>query len=168
MSAIFAALTWLIVMVPLSSSAQQVNHCPKSELGDPPRVVYQCAGGLVLEAEAAAALGIVSNGASGRPNTVELTKDGVLVEVEPGSGPFQILTPHAIAAVRGTVYAVDVTDNSTSVFVMRGEVVVSHSDGSEGVSLSPGFGVEVFEGEPLIITRWPSVKVERLLARFGR
>ncbi len=155
-------------MMPLSALAQQASGCSRSELSDPPRVVYQCANGLILEAEAAAMLHIDTTGAQARPESVELTKDGLLIEVEPGSGPFQILTPHAIAAVRGTIYIVDVTDNMTSVFVVRGVVAVSRSSGAEEVDLPAGFGVEVTAQEPLVAKRWPDEKASRLLARFGR
>lgn len=155
-------------MAPLSSLAQQNNGCVRSELADPPRTVYQCASGLVLEAEAAAALGIRDAGAQTRPDVVELTGQGLLVEVEPGSGPFQIRTPQAIAAVRGTVYIVDVSDNKTSVFVTRGEVSVSRLDGSEAVVLTAGMGVEVSDDQPVAGTRWSQEKAARLLARFGR
>lgn len=168
MPQLFAALICLAAMAPMSGMAQQVPGCVSGELGDPPRIVYQCANGLVLEAEAAAALNFQAAGSQARPETVELMKNGVLIEVEPNSGPLQILTPHAIAAVRGTIYAVDVTDTMTAVFVTRGEVAVSRPDGSEQVVLPAGYGVEVSAGQPLVVKLWPQEKVARLLARFGR
>ena len=165
---LFTAMAWFLAIAPSPGLAQQVNGCVRSELTDPARIVYRCEGGLVLEAEAAAALAIGSSGTQGRPRTAELAGKGVLVEVEPGSGPFQILTPQAIAAVRGTVYAVDVEDAVTSVFVVRGEVGVSRPNGSEAVQLAPGEGVTVTAGEPLVVKRWPQEKVDRLLSRFAR
>lgn len=155
-------------MAPMSVYAQQINGCTQSQLTDPPRVVYQCANGLVLEAEAAAALDIQEAPGNARPDTVDLARDGLLIEVEPGSGPFQIRTPQAIAAVRGTEFVVDVQDDMTSVFVTRGEVQVSRANGQEPVSLTPGQGVEVTDDTPLEVKTWPLDKVARLLARFGR
>ncbi|WP_346913688.1 FecR domain-containing protein [uncultured Roseibium sp.] len=165
---LFLAVTCFLAIAPSAGMAQQVNGCVRSELTDPARVVYTCQGGLVLEAEAAASFVIADTGAPGRPVAADLSGKGVLVEVEPGSGPFQILTPQAIAAVRGTVYAVDVEDGVTSVFVVRGEVGVSRPDGSEAVALGAGEGVTVTTGEPLVVKSWPQEKVDRLLARFAR
>jgi len=164
---LLTAFMWFLAIAPSTGMAQQVNGCVQSELTNPARVVYTCEGGLVLEAEAAAALDIGS-GSQGRPQSAELSGKGVLVEVEPGSGPFQILTPQAIAAVRGTVYAVDVEDGVTSVFVVRGKVGVSRPNGSEAVALGAGEGVTVTAAEPLVVKRWPQEKVDRLLARFAR
>lgn len=167
-SAIFSMLSWFVVMAPLSSYAQQINGCTQSQLTDPPRVVYQCGNGLVLEAEAAAALDIQDTSGQAGPQTVDLAADGVFIEVEPGNGPFQIRTPQAIAAVRGTEFVVDVQDQMTSVFVTRGEVQVTRTNGQDAVSLTPGEGVEVTDAAPLEVKRWPLDKVARLLARFGR
>lgn len=151
-----------------SSSAQGITGCAQTDLTDPPRVAYECANGLVLEAEAAALLGDVTQGNAGRPASVELDGRATLIEVDPGSGAFQIQTPHAIAAVRGTEYIVDVTADMTSVFVIRGVVAVSRADGSDTVLLDPGFGVDVSDGNPLAPLRWGTARAEALLARFAR
>ncbi|WP_419914457.1 FecR domain-containing protein [Hoeflea sp.] len=164
---VFAMLS-LAVLSPSALMAQTSIGCTRSELGDPPRTVYQCAGGVTLEAEAAATLGIVESGATGRPTEAEVDSDGVLIEVAPGSGPFQIRTPHAIAAVRGTVYAVDVSGGRTAVFVSEGEVAVSRLDGTDQVLLSPGLGVDVEPGQPVVVRRWPQERVDAFLSRFGR
>ncbi|WP_305989162.1 FecR family protein [Roseibium sp. MMSF_3544] len=165
---VFAMFTLLVTFASGSGSAQTLVGCTSTNLGDPPRVVYQCAGGVVLEAEAAAALGVLANGPNERPTDVEVSSDAVLIEIAPGSGPFQIRTPHAIAAVRGTVYAVDVQDGTTSVFVSEGEVTVSRLDGSDQVLLPAGFGVDVSAGEPVVAREWGAERVARLLSRFGR
>lgn len=161
-------ISLLTVLQPLPLAAQTASGCEQSELGDPPRVVYRCAGGVVLEAEAASALGIVATGTNNRPSDVEVNSNAVLIDVAPGSGPFQIRTPHAIAAVRGTEYVVDVAGDTTSVFVSRGEVIVSRPDGSDPVTLAEGFGADVSPGEPFTARQWPDERVTRLLARFAR
>ncbi|WP_213216097.1 FecR family protein [Roseibium polysiphoniae] len=167
--AIVTALSLLIaVLTPMTLEAQGQVRCETDEVGDPPRVVYQCAGGVILEAEAAASLGILSAGSEGRPMDVEVSSDAVLIEITPGSGLFQIRTPHAIAAVRGTVYLVDVSGGSTSVFVSEGEVAVSRIDGSDTVILKAGFGADVRPGEPFAAREWHQNRVTELLRRFGR
>lgn len=166
--ALFTVCSLLTCLATQPLTAQTLSGCSKTELQDPPRSVYQCAGGITLEAEAATALGIVERQADDRPTDVEVSTDGLYIEVVPGSGPFQIQTPHAIAAVRGTVYVVDVTDDMTAVFVREGEVSVSRADGSDAVLLTPGLGVEVSPGTPLETRRWPAARVDALLDRFGR
>jgi ferric-dicitrate binding protein FerR (iron transport regulator) len=167
-SLIFTMCSMLTAVAVHSAPAQTLSGCTRADHGDPPRVVYQCAGGVTLEAEAATALGITEKRADGRPTDVDVSSDGLYIEVAPGSGPFQIRTPHAIAAVRGTVYLVDVSDTGTAVFVRRGEVSVSHVGGSDQVVLTPGLGVDVVPGEPLETRRWPAARVQSLMSRFGR
>lgn len=166
---LIAAAT-LFALAPQTSNAQASGDCVKTEMSNPARVVYTCGNGLVIEAEAASELTIEAPGATARPTAVSLTSDAVLVELPTGSGPFQILTPHAIASVRGTIYAVDVDGSKTSVFVVRGEVAVGASAGASAgpVTLGPGQGVEVTPGAALEVKRWPAEKAARLLARFGR
>lgn len=165
---IFATLCLLVAMFPHSSAAQTATGCTRSELQSPPRIVYRCAGGILLEAEAAAALGFLDAQANDRPTVVELSSDAILIDVETDSGPFQIRTPHAIAAVRGTLYAVSVSDAVTEVFVSRGEVTVSRPDGADPVVLTAGLGVDVSPGQPLVVRQWQAERVNRLLSRFGR
>ncbi|PVB61123.1 FecR family protein [Labrenzia sp. 011] len=162
------AATLFLAAACVQGNAQDMSGCVKTDVPDPPRIVYQCANGLVFEAEAAAEIAVEKSAAQARPDEVRLTEDAVLIEVEPDSGPFQILTPHAIAAVRGTLFVVDVTQEMTSVFVVRGQVAVSRPDGSDAVTLSAGEGVEVTQADPLITKRWPQEKADRLLARFAR
>lgn len=165
---ILAILSFLIILSPPSALAQTLAGCSAANVGNPDRVVYRCAGGIVLEAEAAAALGVLAAASDGRPTEVEMSADAVLIEITPGSGPFQIRTPQAIAAVRGTVYAVDVADGTTSVFVSEGTVTVSRPDGSDQVVLEAGFGVDVTPGEPVVVREWGAQRVRNLLSRFGR
>ena len=167
-SAFVTIFTLFVVMLPLPTLAQTNAGCVKDELGNPPRIVYQCQGGVILEAEAAAVMGFVEFGQNERPTDVRVLSDAVLIEVTPDSGAFQIRTPHAIAAVRGTVYVVDVTDDGTDIFVVSGAVSVSRADGSDQVELTDGLGVDVKPGDPLVVRRWPEERVRNLLARFGR
>lgn len=162
-AAILAFLCLSVATVP----AQQATACTASTLGDPARQVIRCPGGLVIEAEAAAAITVRAPAADAVPTSVSLSARAVLIELAPPRN-FQILTPHAIASVRGTVYAVDVEAGATAVFVSQGEVAVSARQGPGAVTLGPGEGVDVRPGEPLVVRRWPQERVARLLARFGR
>tara|TARA_R110002033_G_scaffold56660_1_gene105592 strand:+ start:185 stop:697 length:513 start_codon:yes stop_codon:yes gene_type:complete len=164
----FAICSLLVPLTVTALAGQTFSGCTKVDLQDPPRSVYQCAGGVTLEAEAATALGIQEREDSGRPTEVDLSSDGLYIEIDPGSGAFQIQTPHAIAAVRGTVYVVDVTETGTEVFVREGEVSVSRADGTNTVILTPGFGINVAPGEMMESRRWPQERVDSLLDRFGR
>lgn len=167
-SVFYTIFTLFVMMMPFSAAAQTAAGCVKGDLGNPPRIVYQCQGGVILEAEAAAVMGIIESGPNERPTDVRVLSDAVFIEITPDSGAFQIRTPHAIAAVRGTVYVVDVSADRTDVFVVEGEVSVTHLDGSDRVELTAGLGVDVTPGEPLVVRQWPEERVRNLLARFGR
>ena len=82
---------------------------------------------------------------------------------------FEVITPQAIAAVRGTRWAVDVEPGKTSVFVVRGRVGVQRPASDATVVLGPGEGVDVeADGARLTVKRWPAKRVAALLARLGQ
>jgi ferric-dicitrate binding protein FerR (iron transport regulator) len=116
----------------------------------------------------------VDRDGDGQLEGAEINGSAVLVTLPPRSntrrGGFQILTPHAIASVRGTIYAVDVTTAKTSVFVARGRVAVARRNApAVSVTLGPGEGVDVGDDQgPLDVRRWPQERVRSLLERFGR
>jgi ferric-dicitrate binding protein FerR (iron transport regulator) len=78
------------------------------------------------------------------------------------------MTPQAIAAVRGTKWAVDAAEGKTSVFVVNGQVSVARRVGSNRVVLGPGEGVDVEATGDLTVKRWPPARVAALLARLVR
>ena len=144
------------------AQAQTLPGCSATTLENPERQVLDCGNGLVIDKEAAAAL------ASQAPQrSLELDDRAVLIQVSPRDS-FQVLTPHAIATVRGTTFAVDVETDVTSVFVVEGSVAVEERSGSDAVLLGPGDGVDVRPGEPLVVRQWPQPRVDALLARLGR
>lgn len=151
-----------------AAAAQDATGCRAVKVPNPPRQIVTCGSGLTIEAEAAVELKLFSTSRGAPPRRLELDGSAVLIELDPGSGPFQISTPQAIASVRGTIYAVDVASSTTSVFVQTGKVAVSRRSGSARVLLGPGQGVDVRAGEPLTVTRWGAERVARLLSRFGR
>lgn len=101
---------------------------------------------------------------------MELSSKALLVEVprKPGGNPFKVLTPQAIAAVRGTKWAVDVADAKTSVFVADGRVGVTRRSRGRGVVLGPGEGVDVEATGPLSVKQWGKPRIDALMARLGQ
>lgn len=160
------------VVIPGIAEAQ--TRCTESTRFDPPLRILRCTDGLTLEAERAAPLRPVDRDGDGQLEGAEIGGSAVLVTLPPHSntrrGGFQILTPYAIASVRGTIYAVDVTTAKTSVFVARGRVAVARRNApAVSVTLGPGEGVDVGEDQgPLDVRRWPQERVRSLLERFGR
>jgi ferric-dicitrate binding protein FerR (iron transport regulator) len=163
--ALIAALALLGALSP-PAFAQDLAGCAPRALTNPARTVYECAGGLKIEAEAAARLGIAPRDAASE--TVEMDSGAALFDVTPGGRGLQIRTPHAIASVRGTVYALDVTPERTAVFVAEGRVRVTRRSGRSGVTLRAGQGVEVAPGRRFSPQRWPEPRKRALLSRLGR
>jgi hypothetical protein len=116
--------------------------------------------------------GCVTENSPGMTQTLrcELGGKALLIEVapKPGGNKFQVVTPQAIAAVRGTKWAVDAAGDKTSVFVINGRVGVGRRTGGRGVTLGPGEGVDVEPGAPLTVKRWAPARVSALLARLGQ
>jgi hypothetical protein len=154
---------FLFPVAVMPAQAQSVAGCRVTALTDPPREVLRCGSGLTIEAEKEAKYRVLDQ------NRVEVTSRAVLVDVTPGRrGGFQVLTPHAIASVRGTLYVVDVKEGESDVFVSRGQVGVQNRNTSERASLGPGEGSDVAPGKPLDAHRWAAERVQKLMARFGR
>jgi ferric-dicitrate binding protein FerR (iron transport regulator) len=159
------ALGALSALISAPTQAQSIAGCRVTALTDPPREVLRCGSGLTIEAEKGAQYRVVDQ------NKLEVTSRAVLVDVAPGRrGGFQVLTPHAIASVRGTLYVVDVKEEKTEtdVFVSRGRVGVRNRSTSESATLGPGQGSDVIPGKPLDAHVWAAERVQKLMARFGR
>jgi hypothetical protein len=90
------------------------------------------------------------------------------VPKKPGRARFEVVTPQAIAAVRGTKWAVDAEGGKTSVFVVDGRVNVARAGGRGRVDLGPGDGVDVEASGELVVKRWPPARVAALMARLGQ
>lgn len=135
------------------------------------RQIMRCNDGLTVTAEGGARFNLVDNNGDGRPDAVSLRNKAVLVDVDRARRPggFKVITPQAIAAVRGTRWAVDVGNGTTSVFVVRGRVAVGRPAARQSVVLSVGEGVDVTRGSgPLTVRRWPEARAAALLARLGQ
>jgi ferric-dicitrate binding protein FerR (iron transport regulator) len=130
-----------------------------------------CRGGVTIVAENGATFTLQSRSRNGDVDSVDLQSGALLVDAprQRGKSHFEVTTPQAIAAVRGTKWAVDTKDARTSVLVLRGRVAVRRAAGPGQVVLGPGQGVDVDPGaDPLIVKRWPQPRVDALLARLGQ
>jgi ferric-dicitrate binding protein FerR (iron transport regulator) len=104
------------------------------------------------------------------PTALRLDAGALMIEFHPRDAQknFQILTPHAIAAVRGTKWVVDVHPTRTSTLVISGAVAVARLHAEPPVVLKPGEGADISSGTgPIAAKRWPRKRVRALLARFG-
>lgn len=113
----------------------------------------------------------LENQAQGSPDAARLDAGALMIEFHGSAGRqnFQILTPQAIASVRGTKWVVKAADGQTSTFVMSGTVSVTRRNGGRSANLGPGEGTDVDSGSgPVVVKRWPAARVKALLARFGQ
>ncbi len=104
------------------------------------------------------------------PVAIRLNDGALLIEYHPVSSKekFQILTPVAIAAVRGTKWAMDVTKAQTSTLVVTGTVVVTNRRLNQFVVLTEGRGVDITSTDTSMVPRtWGDERVRALLSRFG-
>ena len=150
------------------SPAFAQEGCQWRTTQNPVRQMISCGTGLTVEREAKTSITLFERAGDAPPSTIEIENGAILIEVAPGSVPTQIRTPHAIAAVRGTIYVVDAQADSTSVFVLEGRVEVRKPDGTTGVTLEVGQGIDVIPDAPLEVKSWSPDKASALLARFGR
>jgi hypothetical protein len=123
-------------------------------------------------------------GEDGLPASVQLDSGALLIEFHSKRRrEFQILTPQAIASVRGTKWAMEVKPGQTSTLVLLGQVTVARKDAAEEVVVGPGQGVDVSNGDagktvrsmngsakpaPIGVKKWAPDRVKALLARFGQ
>ena len=130
----------------------------------------RCPTAITIVAESGAKFELRDRNRDGQIDSVELSNRALLLEVPklPGRPKFDVVTPQAIAAVRGTKWAVDAEGAKTSVFVVAGRVRVARPAGRGSVTLGAGDGVDVEPSGELIVKRWPPARVAALMARLGQ
>ncbi|HWK67966.1 MAG TPA: FecR domain-containing protein [Rhizobiaceae bacterium] len=163
----------LILVQPVSAANAQSNEggCRLEREAGSNRRILRCERGLTIIAEPGARFDLVDRNGDGKADGVNLRRRAILVDApRPAvAGGFQVITPQAIAAVRGTRWAVDVGRGRASVLVVEGRVGVRRPSASAGVTLGPGQGVDVEAGTgPLTVRRWPAARAAALLARLGQ
>jgi ferric-dicitrate binding protein FerR (iron transport regulator) len=168
-----AVVTLFTVCLSVEPGQAQSDTCTlRPDRNNPGEQVLHCGKELTVQPASGTAYHPADAGPGKLPASVQLDSGALFVILNPGARPhdFQILTPLAVATVRGTIWAVEANPGRTSVFVQRGKVEVSRARAAGTVVLGPGEGVDVDAGGsgPLEVKRWPLPRVRALLARFGR
>ena len=151
-----------------SAAAQTVQAGCVFEAAGDGRQILHCQRNVTITLERGARFSLADRDSDGNADALLLRYKAALVDSPPGSH-FQVVTPQAIAAVRGTRWAVDVGSGKTAVFVERGRVGVQRTTGWAGVVLGPGEGVDVEAGGgPLTVRTWGAPRIAALMARLGQ
>lgn len=165
---------WLMLagalVLPEVASAQPTTAECSPQNSTSAAQTFRCQDGVTIVAENGARYILQDRDGNGRVDSAELSSKALLIEVpkKRSAIKFQVTTPQAISAVRGTKWAVDAVENKTSVFVAKGSVAVARRSGGPSVVLRPGEGVDVEAAGPLIVKRWAPSRVAALMARLGQ
>lgn len=166
------AVFMFVIGVEAAQAQQNTGGCTVEQIGGTARRLLRCNNGLSVISEAGASYVVLDRNRDRNADSVRLNSGALLLEYNPAGQsqtPIEVIAPQAIAAVRGTKWAVDAQASRTSVFVVNGSVAVRRSSGANGVVLGAGEGVDVGAGTgPLEVKRWPAARVSALLARFGQ
>jgi ferric-dicitrate binding protein FerR (iron transport regulator) len=146
---------------------------------NPTEQILRCGSDLVVTPAPGTVYRAGPPGEDGLPTSVQLDSGALLIEFHSKRRQeFQILTPQAIASVRGTKWAMEVKPNQTSALVLLGQVAVARKDATDPVLVGPGQGVDVSDGTvrsmsggkpmPIGVKKWAPERVKTLLARFGQ
>jgi ferric-dicitrate binding protein FerR (iron transport regulator) len=165
--AICVALACVLPPVATAAAQSAAGGCSSESLTFTSQTI-RCKGGVTIVVENGARYTLRDRDGNGRVDSVELSSRALLLEVPKSRNEFRVVTPQAIAAVRGTKWAVDAVENRTSVFVVQGRVAVGRRAGGGSVTLGPGEGVDVEAAGPLTVKRWPPARVAALMARLGQ
>ena len=161
----------VFVWVPAALAQSSDKGCVLEQVAGTSRQVLRCQDGLDIVVEDGAAFTLVDRDRDGNADAIRLRRKAVLLDgpqVKDGTG-FQVVTPQAIAAVRGTKWAVDVAAGrhpfSSSAEASR------YKDPRQAPVCSWGQArgwTSAQEMSPLTVRRWPAARVAALMARFGQ
>ncbi len=166
-----AKLLAMILIVAGPTGAEAGGACalvPNEK--DPSEKVLKCGEALTVRPAHGTHYRPIFKAGQGLPEAIRLEDGALLIEFHPkaGAGEFQILTPLAVAAVRGTKWAMEASPTRTSTLVLDGAVAVTNRRLNLYVVLTPGEGVDVAAGDTTMVQkRWGEAKVRALLSRFG-
>jgi ferric-dicitrate binding protein FerR (iron transport regulator) len=165
-----AAVTTVWVAMASMAVAQSGECRLIPDARNPSEKILRCGDTLEVRQAAGTRYHPIGQRSSAPPRALELDSGALMIEFHPSSSlrNFQILTPHAVATVRGTRWALEVDRARSSTLVIDGQVAVARRGARETVFLGPGEGVDVSPGiEPLMVKRWAEARVRALLGRFG-
>jgi ferric-dicitrate binding protein FerR (iron transport regulator) len=168
---IAAAAMFIGLGVPTVLFAQSNDCALVADDRNPSEKILRCDDGLTIRAAPNTRYRLNEPEGQQRPTGAQIDSGALMIEFAPSEGRrnFQILTPHAIAAVRGTKWAVEVGAARSSTLVISGTVEVSRRSGKRSVMLQAGEGADVSAGaSPIKVKRWAKKRVQALLARFGQ
>ena len=137
---------------------------------DPSEKILQCGQALTVRPAHGTRYRPVFRAGQPLPTAIQLNDGALLIEFHPSGqvNEFQILTPLAIAAVRGTRWAVEVAPARTSTLVLDGSVAVTNRRLNQYVVLTMGQGVDITPGDTSMVQKqWKEARVRALLSRFG-
>lgn len=168
-----ARMLCLLFCLPVHAAQAQSEGCAlQPGKHNPTEKILRCGTRLTVQPAPGTTYRPVDPGERRPRAAIQLDGGALLIEFHPTrrQHDFQILTPLAIAAVRGTKWAVEATPDHTSTFVLTGAVSVSRADGAATpVVLHRGEGVDVTrEGGPLQVKSWSPQRIRALMARFGQ
>lgn len=161
----------LCTVGPEAARAQAAAGCTLQPVSGMSLQTLRCERGVTVTAERGARFQLIDRNGDGRVDGAKLESKAILLDVDSArvKGGFQVATPQAIAAVRGTRWAVDTGGGKTSVLVLRGRVSVRRPASPAAVTLGPGEGVDVESGSaPLVVKVWGAPRVAALMARLGQ
>ncbi len=158
------------LLVAGSAHSQDGGCTLVTDTRNPSEKMLQCGDDLTVRTAKGTRYRQINEKGGESPRAIQVNSGAVMIEFNPSvkRHEFQILTPHAIAAVRGTKWVVEVNAKQTSTLVLSGGVSVSHLQGGQSVILEPGEGADVTSKVGKIeVKHWPQQRVQALLARFG-
>ena len=128
----------------VGSAAAQSDACILSpDKNHPNEQILRCGAELTITPAPGTVYRAAAAGEDGLPASVQLDSGALLIEFHSKRRQeFQILTPQAIASVRGTKWAMEVKPGQTSTLVLLGQVTVARKDEATPVVAGPGRGVE--------------------------
>jgi FecR protein len=137
---------------------------------DPSEKILQCGQELTVRPAQGTTYSPLYKTGQQLPAAIRLDDGALLIEFHPHRQQieFQILTPLAIAAVRGTKWAMEVSAKRTSTLVLEGAVAVTNRRLNQYVILTEGRGVDISEDDTSLKQKqWGEARVRALLSRFG-
>lgn len=166
------SVLFLSICLPLPPAQAQSGCVLIPDKKNPSDRVLRCGSALTIQPAPFTSYNPGVTGGNRAPSSVQLGSGALLIEFHPNNAlrNFQVLTPEAIASVRGTRWAIEVKSGLTSALGLAGAVQVSRANNpADVVVLRQGEGVDVsLTGEPLQVKRWAPQRVHALLARFGQ
>lgn len=164
-----AGALWLSASAP--GFAQPAGCTLVADDRNPTEKILRCGDTLAIRNAAQAEYRPIGQHGQQAPTGVRLDSGALMIEFTPSERQknFQIQTPHAIAAVRGTKWAVEVERGRTSTLVLSGTVAVTSPRATRSAMLHAGEGADVFAGtRRIVVKRWAQKRVDALLARFSQ